>query len=143
MARGDSDGANKCWSRAAKGRGDFQQMSAQTVSEMTYYGAMALRRLGRDEEAAEQFKEILKCSAILSEQQPKIDYFATSLPTMLLFNEDLAGRNRIQALFLEAQALLGLGHPAQAQVKLDEVLSLDPSHAAAVELIDEMECEAG
>ena len=143
MARGDSSGANEWWSRAAEARGDFQQMSARTISEMTYYSAMALRRLGREEEATELCKEILEYSAILSQEPPKIDYFATSLPAMLLFNEDLSLRNRIQALFLEAQALVGLGQTAQARQKLDEVLSLDPSHAAAVDIVDELECEAG
>jgi tetratricopeptide (TPR) repeat protein len=142
MAKGDSHGANGWWARAAEARGDFQQMTARTISEMTYYSAMALWRLGRDQEASERFKEILEYSAILSQQTPKIDYFATSLPAMLLFTEDLGRSSRIQALFLEAQARLGLGQTAQAHHKLDEVLSLDPSHAAAFDLMDEMDCEA-
>ncbi len=143
MAMRDLNRANEWWSRAAEARGDFQQMSAQTISEMTYYGAMALRKLGRDEEATERFKQILEYSAIVAQQPPKIDYFATSLPAMLLFNEDLGERNRIQAAFLEAQALLGLGQTAPAHEKLNHVLSLDPSHAAAIDLMDEMECEPG
>ena len=60
---------------------------------------------------------------------------------MLLFNDDLVTRNRIQALFLEAQALQGLTNTMQAHQKLEEVLTLDPSHAGAFDLIDEMECE--
>lgn len=143
MGKGDSKGAEEWWTLAAEAHGDFQQMSARTISEMTYYGAMAMRRLGRQEEAGERFKEILEYSAILSQQQPKIDYFATSLPTMLLFNEDLSKRNRIQAWFMEAQALLGFGQTELARQKLDEVLSLDPSHAAAVDLISEMDGDTG
>ena len=100
-----------------------------------------LRRLGRNEEATERFKEILEYSEILSQQPPTIDYFATSLPAMLLFNEDLGERNRIQALFLETQARLGLGQIAQAHQELEEVLTLDPSHAGAFDLLNEMECE--
>jgi hypothetical protein len=143
MRKGESRSANEWWTLAAKARGDFQLRSALTVSEMTYYGAMALRRLGRGEEAADQFKEILEYSAIVSEQQPTIDYFATSLPAMLLFHEDLGQWKHIQALFLEAQALAGLGQATQAYQELAQVLRLDPSHAAAVDLISEMDCEAG
>ncbi len=141
MAKGDSKSAYKWWTLAAQARGDFQQMSARTISEMTYYSAMALRRLGHDEEATEQFKEIQEYSEVLSQQPPNIDYFATSLPAMLLFNEDLGERNRMQALFLEAQALLGLGHTTHAHQKLADVLALDPSHAGAFDLVDEIECE--
>ena len=55
------------------------------------------------------FQEIYDYSLELERQTPKIDYFATSLPAMLLFEEDLVRRQKISAKFLRAQALLGLG----------------------------------
>lgn len=134
-AAGDAARARQHWERAARQRGDFQQMQVRSVSEMTYWSAMALRRLGRDEDASSLFVHILSYAATLDKETPKIDYFATSLPTMLLFEEDLKRRQRITATFLHAQALLGLGQSAAAQVALDEVCTLDRSHAGARDLL--------
>jgi len=53
----------------------------------------------------------------------------------LLYEDDLQGRNTVTALFLEAQAWLGLGDAAKAQELLARVRSLDPSHSMAVDLL--------
>ena len=68
-------------------------------------------------------------------QTPKIDYFATSLPAMLLFDEDLARRQTITARFLEAQARLGLGEQADGLRLLEEVLAMDNAHTGAIDLL--------
>jgi tetratricopeptide (TPR) repeat protein len=134
-ATGDAVRACLHWERAARQRGDFQQMQVRSVSEMTYWSAMALRRLGRTEEATSLFVQILSYAATLDQETPKIDYFATSLPTMLLFEEDLDKRQHIIATFLRAQALSGLGQLTEAQTALDEVSALDRSHGGARDLL--------
>jgi tetratricopeptide (TPR) repeat protein len=133
-AKGKLDNAKQHWERAVQQRGDFQQMQVRTVSEMTYWSALAMRRMGREEEAAALFREILEYATALERSVPKIDYFATSLPTMLLFDEDLKSRQNITATFLKAQALLGLGSQTEAQSALAEVQKLDRAHAAACDL---------
>jgi tetratricopeptide (TPR) repeat protein len=127
--------ARQHWQRAERRRHDFQQMQVQTCSEMTYWSALALRRLGREGEATNLFAAILTHAEALEKKAPTIDYFATSLPAMLLFDEDIGKRQHITALFLRGQALLGLGRHAEAQAALDEVLRLDRSHAAARDLL--------
>jgi tetratricopeptide (TPR) repeat protein len=134
-AAGDAARAARHWQAAERQRGDFQQMEVRACSEMTCWSAMALRRLGREEEAMALFREVLAYAEGLERTTPGIDYFATSLPTMLLFDEDLGRRQHITATFLRAQALLGLGRGAEAQAALDEVLRLDRSHAAARDLL--------
>jgi tetratricopeptide (TPR) repeat protein len=134
-AAGNSAKAEQHWTCAAKKRGDFQQMQIRSVSEMTYWSAKSLQHLGREEEASVLFQQILAYAAVLDQETPKIDYFATSLPTMLLFEEDLTRRQHITAAFLRAQALLGLGRIDEANSALDEVLILDRSHAGASDLL--------
>jgi tetratricopeptide (TPR) repeat protein len=134
-AAGEPGRAVQHWQRAERQRGDFQQMQVQTFSEMTYWSGLALRRLGRNDEADALFAAILAYAEALEKKTPTIDYFATSLPAMLLFDEDLGKRQHITATFLRAQALLGLGRQAEAQAALDEVLRLDRSHAAARDLL--------
>jgi tetratricopeptide (TPR) repeat protein len=123
------------WERAARYQGDFQQMQVQSISEMTFWSAMALRRLARDEEAHAIFKKIYDYSLALEQQTPEIDYFATSLPAMLLFEEDLMERQKITTLFLRAQALLGLAKDAEAMELLQRVHSLDQGHSGAIDLL--------
>jgi Tfp pilus assembly protein PilF len=68
----------------------------------------------------------------------KIDYFATSLPTMLLFEQDLQKSQERNARFMLAQASLMLGDAGQARDWLEQVLREDPNHAAAADLLGEI-----
>ena len=91
-ALGDEAAARRHYMKAAAARGDFQQMAVQAFSEMTYYSALALRALGRGEEAEELLRALLRYAEALEGERAVIDYFATSLPTLLLFNDDLQRR---------------------------------------------------
>ncbi len=133
-AAGRRDEARRWWSLAARARGDFQQMSVQSFSEMTYFSACALERLGKKAEAKKLLRDLLAYARALEKREAKIDYFATSLPTMLLFEDDLQARQTTGARFLQAQALLGLGRRKDARRLLADVLKRDPAHLAAKEL---------
>ena len=133
-ASGDPVSAAMHWERAAQQKGDFQQMQVQQVSEMTYWTAMALRRLGREAQATALFRSVRDHALALERAVPTIDYFATSLPTMLLFEESLADRQKINALFLQAQVALGLGDQSAGLALLDQVQALDRSHPGAIDL---------
>jgi hypothetical protein len=63
--------------------------------------------------------------------EPKIDYFATSLPNFLLFDDDLVLRSEIESTFSEALVELGLGNDSLATEKLRLVLDRDPNNLAA------------
>ena len=134
-AAGDTKAAKACWTAAASFKGDFQEMSVRAFSEMTYYSALSLERLGKPEPAWQLFQELLAYAKTLKKAPAKIDYFATSLPTMLLFDDDLQFRQETTAIFIEAQARLGLGETAAAQKLLSQVLKRDPNHALAQDLV--------
>lgn len=134
-AAGNRAAAREQWTRAATFRGDFQEMSVRAFSEMTYYSALAWQRLGQKTKAAKLLRDLLAYAQQLAKAPAKIDYFATSLPAMLLFTDDLAARQRTMAMFLEAQARLGLGQRAPARRLLQQVLRRDPNHAAARDLL--------
>jgi hypothetical protein len=57
---------------------------------------------------------------------------------MLLFDDDLQFRRETTALFLQAQAQIGLGKQAKAKSLLQIVLRHDPNHALAADLLGEM-----
>ncbi len=54
---------------------------------------------------------------------------------MLLFDDDLQFRQETTALFLQAQAQLGLGKISEAKSLLQTTLRRDPNHAAAADLL--------
>jgi tetratricopeptide (TPR) repeat protein len=137
-ALGNRKNARKHWNCAAKFRGDFQQMSVRLFSEMTYFSALSLKCLGKSKESKNLFHQLLDYARRLEKAKAKIDYFATSLPTMLLFDEDIQFRQETQALFMQAQAHLGLGKRKKARLLLDAVLRRDPSHALAADLLAEI-----
>jgi len=100
---------------------------------------MAYARLGQEAHAKEIFEQIYDYSIELQQQVPKIDYFATSLPAMLLFENNLARQNQIDANFLRAQALLGLDREQEAKALLSEVLHLDRNHTGAADLKEQLQ----
>jgi tetratricopeptide (TPR) repeat protein len=134
---GLDDEAADSWNRAAGHHGDFQGMSVRAVSGMTFWSALAMRCMGATEEARQLFQKILDHADQLEQEAPSIDYFATSLPAMLLFESDIAQSNRVEAMFLRAQALLGHGRSADAEKLLSEVLKKDRNHLQAMELLRE------
>lgn len=138
QAAGNQEGARHEWEAAASFRGDFQGMAVCQLSEMSLFSALALRALGRGEEADELLTQLMQYAQELQRKEAKIDYFATSLPTMLLFEDDLQGRQEIKALFLQAQAAWGLGRAEEASTLVAEVLERDPAHAMAADLAEEI-----
>lgn len=137
-AAGRQEEAARQWEAAAAQRGDFQSMAVCPFSEHSMYSALALRRLGREQEAVQLLDALLAYARELAGAPARIDYFATSLPTMLLFEDDLQHRQETEALFMEAQALWGLGQAEQAVALVDKVLQRDPSHGLAADLAAEI-----
>jgi tetratricopeptide (TPR) repeat protein len=141
-AEDDHVSAETWWERAARHKGDFQEMSVKSFSEMTYYTASALKRLNRTEEAEKLLRALLAYAEGLTKQKATIDYFATSLPAMLLFEDDLQKRNIVTSTFLRAQACLGLGENNKAHDLLNQVMQLDRNHAQAADLLADFDLNA-
>ncbi len=136
-AAGDPAGARAAWTEAANFQGDFQGMSVRAFSESTCFSALAWRRLGQETRAKRLLRDLLAYSRALEKQVAKIDYFATSLPTLLLFDEDLQISQTMTARMLQAQALQGLGRRARARALWRELLRRDPNHPRAAEALAE------
>jgi uncharacterized protein HemY len=108
-------------------------MSAEPHSEATYHCVLALRRLGRGADAAGRTESLRAWVDGLDAAPVAVDYFATSLPSMLLFAEDPAARRR-RVAFLRAQLDVLDGAPERARERLDALLHDDPHHLDALEL---------
>ncbi|HEV2326675.1 MAG TPA: DUF5107 domain-containing protein [Terracidiphilus sp.] len=131
---GDERRARAFWSAAAAPLAEAGMHS--------YFQALAWRALGEEKQAAEVLSDLARAADVKMKQEPKVDYFATSLPNMLLFHDDLKKRNRIDSLLLSALASDGLGDGPKAAKLLRQVLAEDPNHLFAAEMLGHLEQEA-
>ncbi|WP_375424967.1 DUF5107 domain-containing protein [uncultured Friedmanniella sp.] len=88
QACGDEAYARRCWREAADAVGDFTAMAPRAYSENTYASVLAARALGDDALARSLTEGLAEHVRQLAATPAETDYFATSLPTVLLFEED-------------------------------------------------------
>ena len=125
---GDMRRANLYWKAGSK------PLPASNVQ--SYFQALSLLALGERQVGLDVLSSLAKSAAAQMEVVPKIDYFATSLPNLLLFEDDLNKRNRVEGLLLGALASHGLGHVERAIRQMEEVVAMDPNHLLAAEMLD-------
>ncbi len=103
-ALGRDSEAREAFEQAANESGDFQGMAVTEFSELTLFKTLALRELGRESEAEEILAAMIAYAVAEMEVPATIDYFATSLPNLLVFEEDLdqAKRARLEHLLSSA-----------------------------------------
>ena len=133
-AAGHPEAARSAWLQAAESTYDFRDMSPSRFSDNSYFAILAARRLGLDEHADRLTEGLAAFAEALAVTPARIDYFATSLPTLLLFEDDPQRRRDQTVMLLRAElALLREDQPAAA-AGLDAVLTADPSHELALDL---------
>jgi len=97
----------------------------------SYWRSLAMRALGDTDGASHLLRELLASARRRSRTDTGIDYFATSLPSFLVFEDDLPRRNRTACRYLEGLALQGLGRPGKARAAFAEVAAQDVDHLDA------------
>ncbi len=100
--------------------------------ETIYYQGLSLIKLNRNKEAIAKFNLLIEYGKNHMDDDAKLDYFAVSLPDMLIWEEDLNKRNKIYCLYLLALGYNGLGVDDNAKKFLKKVLKLQNSHLGAL-----------
>lgn len=96
-----------------------------------FYQGLAWKKLGEQEKATEIFKRLVNYGLQHMTDDVKIDYFAVSLPNLLVFEDDLQLRNKAHCLFISGLGYLGLGSNELANRSFLDVLNLDAEHLGA------------
>jgi len=126
---GDTELARRYWNAAA-------DAPLPSIGVHSYFQAMALRALGKHQAAQVVLASLSEFAQQQAKAVSKIDYFATSLPNLLLFDDDLDKRNQIESLLLKALASHGLGDEESGIGQLEQVIAEDPNHLFAAEMLD-------
>ncbi len=100
-----------------------------------FYQGLAWRKLGKEEKARSCFNKLIKHGEKHLFDKMKIDYFAVSLPDLLIWDDDLNVRNLIHCNLVMGIGYLGLGNKELARKFLSEVVRLDINHQAGAQLL--------
>ena len=133
-ALGRIDDARNAFEASAAEQGDFSEMAVTEHSPLSYYRGLSLRKLGREEDSQALFSDLLEFAEARLGQEARIDYFATSLPDLLVFEEDLQQRRDSEHHLLAALAHHGLENPKAASEALAHVMAFNRAdqHAHAL-----------
>lgn len=96
-----------------------------------FYQGLALLQLNRETAARSRFNKLIDYGEQHLFDEVKIDYFAVSLPDLLIWDDDLNRRNRQHCRYLIALGQLGLGNKEQARNLFRQVLEEDGYHTGA------------
>lgn len=98
-----------------------------------FYQGLAWMKLGETHKASGIFRKLIDFGEKHMSDHITIDYFAVSLPDLLVFDADLNLRNKVHCLYLKGLGYLGLGngHMKKAEAYFNEVLQLDINHQGA------------
>ncbi|MBC7369866.1 MAG: DUF5107 domain-containing protein [Undibacterium sp.] len=123
---------------AAGETGDLADMTVTAHSPLSYYRGLSLHELGRADEAKALFADLRAFATARLDRPARIDYFATSLPDLLVFEEDLQSRRDAEFHLLLALAAHALGEPAVAATHLARTRAFSNSDRRAADLAREL-----
>ena len=135
-AQGDEEAARRWWTLATEGT---QEPTAamyynDAKPDKIFYQGLALIRLGRCDEANGRFNRLVNYGRNHIFEPQVMDYFAVSLPDLLIWEDSLDARNRIHCLYMLALGYRGLGDTVRAQRYLDELTAADINHQGGMAL---------
>jgi tetratricopeptide (TPR) repeat protein len=96
-----------------------------------FYAALCYRKLGQEDKARGLFYKLVNYGKQHLFDHVTMDYFAVSLPDLLIWDGDLDQQNRIHCLYMLALGYYGLGDMAHAERYLKEVEHEDINHFGA------------
>ena len=133
---GDMETARKYWEEATKGP---QEPAAamyynDAKPDKIFYQGLALYKLGREGEAHGRFYRLINYGKQHIFEKQIMDYFAVSLPDLLIWEDSLDTKNLIHCKYMLALGYLGLGDNEHAQKYLAEVEALDNNHQGIQQL---------
>jgi len=135
-AIGEKQKATACWEEATKGP---QEPAAamyynDAKPDKIFYQGLALRKLGREAEAHGRFYRLINFGKQHIFEKQTMDYFAVSLPDLLIWEESLDTKNLIHCQYMLALGYCGMGDKAHAERYLAEVEALDNNHQGCQQL---------
>jgi len=127
---GQIDEARKYWELAKNG--NTEPAAAIFYNDQKpdkiFYQGLALLKLDRANEAKIRFDALIDFGKKHFDETIKLDYFAVSLPDLLIWENDLTYRNKIHCHYMLGLGYYGLGETAKAKKHLIDAAEMDTNH---------------
>ncbi|MGB7394758.1 MAG: tetratricopeptide repeat protein, partial [Pricia sp.] len=132
-ALSDMEKARNYWQEAATGLSELGAalFYNDQQPDKIFYQGLALIKLERTGQAQELFQKFISYGKEHLNDDIKLDYFAISLPDLLIWEEDLNVRNTIHCQYLIGLGQLGMNLIDDAITTLSEVIGNDAYHLPA------------
>lgn len=123
--------ANNWWQKATQG---LEEPTAAIFyndqqPDKIFYQGLAFLKLNQQAEADKRFEKLAAYAQKHLNDHVTIDYFAVSLPDLMIWEDDLDKRNKIHCLYMLGLGLLGLDKKAASEETFAAVLSEEKSHS--------------
>ena len=127
---GQTDEARKYWELAKDG--NTEPAAAIFYNDQKpdkiFYQGLALLKLGFAKEANTRFYKLISFGEEHLNKIIKLDYFAVSLPDLLIWEDDLTFRNKIHCHYMLGLGFLGTGDTEKAKFHLVQAAQMDVNH---------------
>lgn len=131
---GDFVKAKSAWEVAAVGLSEptnAMYYNDQQPDKIFYQG-LALQKLGSTNEANSRFEKLIEYGESQLLIPFKMDYFAVSLPDLLIFEEDLQIKHELHCHYLMGLGYLGLRNFKKAKEEFENILEKDSYHQGSI-----------
>ena len=127
---GHHEEALAAWKKASLG--DLKPAAAlyynDAKPEKIFYQGLSLARIGQEQQSRARFEELVQYGTEHMDDHVVMDFFAVSLPDLLIWEDDLDVKNRIHCHFMMALGYYGLGDMAGALEHMSAAEALDVNH---------------
>ena len=130
---GETATAAACWEKATKGLiepGTAMYYNDQQPDTIFYHG-LSLLKLGKSKDARKLFNRLITYGKNHINDQVKIDYFAVSLPDLLIWDTDLNEQNSQLCTYLKGLGELGNGNMHEAAGLFKSIMEKDQYHTGS------------
>lgn len=98
-----------------------------------FYAGLCYRALGQEDKARSLFNKLINFGKQHVFEKQVMDYFAVSLPDLLIWEDSLDVKNEIHCKYMLALGYYGMGNKDKALKYLAEVKALDNNHQGYVQ----------
>ena len=128
--KGETEKMHECLLKATEGPTEpaAAMYYNDAKPDKIFYAALAYRKLGNENKARSLFYRLLDYGEKHIFDEVRMDYFAVSLPDLLIWDGDLQLKNTIHCKLMMALGHIGLGHTDRGLRYLSEVEDLDVNH---------------
>ena len=103
-------------------------------SDKIFYAGLCYRKLGQEDKARSLFNKLINYGKQHIFEHQIMDYFAVSLPDLLIWDDSLDTKNEIHCKYMLALGYYGMGDKEKALKYLAEVEALDNNHQGILQL---------